>query len=105
MIQEITMVWLKRRFEWAEYRPYFDLLEQLLLSNAALYQEFLMVSTNTQNVGVSDYYIGLPHEAFAAGFEGFERVGEAELPKRINVLHIGDATKEPFISRFHFEVR
>lgn len=99
------MIWLKRRFEWAEYSPYFDLLEKLLLNNAPLYQEFMMVSTKTENAGVSDYYVGLPNEAFVAGFDGFERVGEKELPKRIDVLHIADATKEPFKSRFHFEAR
>lgn len=96
------MVWLKRRFEWADYSPYMDCLGKHMLENARLYQEFMMVSTKTDDPGISDYYVGLPNEAFLQGFDGFERVGENELPKRIDVLLVADATKEPFKSRFHF---
>jgi hypothetical protein len=61
-----------------------------------------MVSTNTDDALVSDYYIGVPNEAFLIGFDGFERVAEADLPKVIDTFHLGDATKEPFQSRFRF---
>jgi hypothetical protein len=33
-------------------------------------------------------------------FDGFERIAEHDLPKKIDVLLIADAGKEPFQSRF-----
>ncbi len=96
------MVWLKRRLEGIGYTPYMDYLEKLLLNNKPLYQEFIMVSRKTDEAGVSDYYIGLPNEAFVAGFDGFERANENELPKSINAVLIADQTKKPFTSRFQF---
>lgn len=70
------MVWAKHRFAYADYSPYFDRLEKLLMANATLYRQFIMVSTETDNAGVSDYYVGVPHKAFLAGFDGFETVRE-----------------------------
>jgi hypothetical protein len=99
------MVWIKRRFAAADYAPYMDYLTKLLFANPRQYQEFIMVSTKTPDAMVSDYYVGLPDEALAGGFDGFERVGESDLPKTIDVLLVADATKEPFTSRFHFAVR
>lgn len=96
------MVWIKRRFHAADYAPYMQRLENLLMANAALYREFLMVSTKTDDVLTDDYYIGVPNESFLLGFDGFERVAESDLPKEIDTFHLGDATKEPFTSRFRF---
>ena len=94
------MFWAKRRFSFAEYAPYQNRLEQLLFANPTRYAEFIMVSTSTDDPGVSDYYVGVPNQSLLVGFDGFEPVAEPELPKEIDSLHIGDATKEPFKSRF-----
>jgi hypothetical protein len=96
------MVWIKRRFNAADYAPYMKRLENLLMANASRYPEFLMVSTKTDEPLVSDYYIGVPNESFLIGFDGFERVAENDVPKEIDSFHLGDATKEPFKSRFRF---
>jgi hypothetical protein len=96
------MVWIKRRFAAADYGPYMDRLEKLMMATPTRYPEFLMVSTKTDEVLLSDYYIGVPSESFLIGFDGFERIAEADLPKVIDTFHLGDATKEPFQSRFRF---
>lgn len=67
------VIWAKRRFEFAAYAPYQDRLEKLLMANAPLYRQFIMVSTNTDDPGVSDYYIGVPSDVFLTGFDGFEK--------------------------------
>lgn len=99
------MIWAKRIFEGAAYAPYQDRLQQLLFANAAQYQEFIMVCTDTDRPGVSTYWVGVPTEALLAPFDGFERVQEADLPKEIDSLLLADATKEPFTSRFKFKHR
>ena len=96
------MVWGKRRFDGVEYVPYFDRFEKLLLANGTLYREFIMVSTKTDNPFVDDFYIGVPNDVFLALFDGFERIGEADLPKVIDTLHIADASTDQFKSRFRF---
>ncbi len=96
------MIWAKRRFEFASYAPYQDRIEKLLMANAALYRQFFMVSTKTDDAGVSDYYVGAPNESFLIDFDGFERVTENDLPKEIDVFHIGDATTDEFKKRFRF---
>jgi hypothetical protein len=53
------MVWGKRTFEYADYGPYMDRLEKLLMANPAHYREFIMVSTQTSHAGISDYYVGV----------------------------------------------
>jgi hypothetical protein len=37
-----------------------------------------------------------------SAFDGFEHVGESDLPKIIDTLHIADATTDEFTSRFRF---
>jgi hypothetical protein len=96
------MIWAKRRFEYAAYAPYQDLFEKLLMANPTLYRQFIMVCTDTDDPGVSDYYIGVPYKAFLAGFDSFEIVGEDQLPKVIDTLCVADATTEEFTSRFRF---
>lgn len=98
------MIWVKRRFQFAEYGQYMDLLERLLMANPTLYQEFIMVSVKTEDKpGESGYYVGVPHKALLAGFDGFTPVEESELPKEIDTVLIADQTKEPFRSRFRFK--
>lgn len=87
------MIWAKRRFAFADYSPYFDRLEKLLMATPTQYREFLMISTETDDPGVSDYYVGMPAEPYMAAFDGFERVQESEVPKEIDTLHIGDANE------------
>jgi hypothetical protein len=96
------MIWAKRRFAFADHRPYFERLENLLMSNAPLYRQLIMVSTDVDRdqPGVSEYYIGVPSEIFLARFDGFERVAESDLPKVIDTLHIADASTPEFKSRF-----
>jgi hypothetical protein len=99
------MVWGKRRFSGIEYVPSFDLLEKLLMANAALHREFIMVSTKTSKPLVDDFFLGVPNKTFLALFDGFEEIEESDLPKRIDTLHIADATTDQFKSRFHFADR
>lgn len=86
------MVWGKRRFAGIEYVPSFDLLEKLLMANAALYREFIMVSTKTSKPSVDDFYLGVPNKTFFP-----KRIDTCTLPtpRRINsnlvsILRIGD---------------
>ena len=73
------MVWGKRRFAFADYKPYFDRLEKLLMANAQRYAQFIMVSTKV-DARESDYYVGVPDNALLALFDGFEpvEIGAAE---------------------------
>jgi hypothetical protein len=99
------MVWAKRRFDGIEYVPYMDRLEKLLMTNAARYAEFVMVSVKTDRPLVDDYYVGLPDKMFLALFDGFEPVPEDALPKIIDTCLIsGDQTEQPF-ARFTFRHR
>jgi hypothetical protein len=94
------MIWAKREFAYAEYAPYMDRLEKLLMANPRQYREFMMVSTQTSKVGVDIFYIGVPNKAFAAVFDGFEIISESELPKEIDTLHVADVNA--FQERFRF---
>jgi hypothetical protein len=99
------MAWAKRRFAFADYGAYFDLFEKLVMANPLLHRQFIMVSVDVwgDKPGVGEYYVGVPSEAFLAGFDGFERVVESDLPKVIDTLHIADATTADFRSRFRFK--
>jgi hypothetical protein len=96
------MIWGKRSFNWADYAPYQDRIEKLLMANPTLYRQFIMVSTKTDKAGESVCYVGVPNEALFTGFGGFDKVIESDLPKVIDVLHVADATTEEFTSRFRF---
>jgi hypothetical protein len=93
------MYWAKRRFEWAQYAPYQDRLEKLLMANAMQYREFMMFSIE-QKVGLSDVYVGVPIKESMLLFDGFEPVSEDELPKVVDTLLVADATA--FAERFEF---
>jgi hypothetical protein len=94
------MEWGKRRLAGIDYTPAMDLIEKLMMANAALYREFIMVSVKTSKFGTSDYYVGVPNKAFLVLFDGFDPVEEAALPKTIDTLHVADVTA--FESRFQF---
>lgn len=94
------MFWAKRAFQWADYAPYQDRLEKLLMASAAQYREFMMFSTE-QKVGLSDVYVGVPAQAFLAMFDGFEPIAEQDLPKVVNTLLVADANA--FGERFEFK--
>jgi hypothetical protein len=96
------MFWAKRRFTYADYGPYMDQLSKLIDTFPQHSAEFIMVSTETEDAAVSDYYVGVPVGQLLAPFDGFEPVEESELPKIIDTLHVADATKKPFKSRFRF---
>ena len=91
------MVWGKRRFAYADYSPYFDLMRKLRQADPTPYRQFIMISTERVG-GESDYYVGVPNQSFMDAFDGFERVEELMLPKVIDALHIGDATSNEFTS-------
>jgi hypothetical protein len=99
------MVWGKRRFGFADYSPYFDRLEVLLMANPTIYQQFIMVSTNTDDVNVSDYYVGVPNPTLMVAFDGFEPVDETKMPKVIDTLHIGDTSEIKRRFQFRHELR
>ena len=94
------MIWLKRRFAYADYAPFQDALQKLLLANPTRSSEFMMVSTNFADPHLKEYYVGLPDQSFASAFHDFEFVKESDLPKVIDTVHIADTGTEPFTSRF-----
>jgi hypothetical protein len=94
------MFWAKRRVSYAEYAPYQNRLEKLLFAHPLFYHEFIMVSTKTDEPGVSDYFVGLPNQSLFVGFDEFKPISESDLPKEIDSVLIADTTKEPFKSRF-----
>jgi hypothetical protein len=83
------MIWGKRRFAWAEYARYQDLLGELQLKNATRYREFIMFAIE-HKVGDQDIYEGVPSKEFMALFDGFEPVSEATLPKVVDSLLLAD---------------
>jgi hypothetical protein len=97
---ESDMIWAKRQFKNADYLPYFKNFETLLLANAPLYREFLMVSVKVK-AATDEIYIGLPSEVFLQSFDGFERVDETAVPKLVDTLLIGD--QNVFRSRFEWK--
>jgi hypothetical protein len=99
------MIWSKRQLAYAKFAPYQDRLEKLMMPNAARYQEFIMVSVDTDNVGVSTYYIGVPEKAYLSAFDGFEVVAEEQLPKQVDTVLIADGTSDEFTSRFQSRSR
>jgi hypothetical protein len=96
---ENEMIWAKRRFQWADYAPYQDRLEKLLMANPTRYREFMMFSVEASG-GEGDVYVGVPTKEFIALFDGFEPVREAALPKVVDALLIADANA--FKERFEF---
>ena len=94
------MYWAKRRFEWADYAPYMDRLEKLLMANATQYREFMMFSIE-QKVGLSDVYVGVPVQAMLAVFDGFEPVADSDVPKVVDTLLVADVNA--FTERFEFK--
>lgn len=99
------MIWVKRRFSGAEYVPYMDRLEKLMMAMPSQYAGFLMFSTKTEKSGVNDYYVGVPTIQLLPVFDGFADVLEKDLPKEIDVFLLGDQTKEPFTSLFKSKTR
>jgi hypothetical protein len=95
----MKMFWAKRRFNYAEYAPYMERLEKLMMANPSQYEQFIMVSTYVKRPGLSEYYVGVPSEAFLALFDGFEPVAESDLPKVVDSVHI-TAAGEEFNKRF-----
>jgi hypothetical protein len=104
-VKRKPMIWIKKQFKAAEFAPAQDLLERFMMAMPSHYAEFLMVSTETTDPIISDFYIGLPAENLSSAFRGFERISESELPKEIDTFYVGDQTKQPFIDRFKFRGR
>jgi hypothetical protein len=96
------MVWGKRLFVGGDYAPYQDKITKLMMGNAPLYRQFIMVSTNSEHdPAASLCYVGVPNELFLAHFDNFEHVEESELPRDITLL-VGDSTSQEFKRRFQF---
>jgi len=83
-----------------EYIPAMDLLEKLMMANASLYREYMMVSVKTSKTGTDDYFVSVPDKALLTLFDGFEPVEDAKLPKVIDTLHVADISV--FQARFRF---
>jgi hypothetical protein len=96
------MVWGKRACSSAEFGRYHDHLLKLLYANPAHYQEFMMVSTKTEDPTLRMYYVGVPLEKFTEGFERFEYVPDEELPKVIDTVIVADVKSAEFITRFRY---
>jgi len=95
------MIWAKRRFQGAEYAPYMDRLDKLLMADVARTPHYVMVSVEAE-CGDHDYYISVPDEALMRFFDGFTRVSESELPKEIDAFHLG-VEGEKFRRLFRFK--
>jgi hypothetical protein len=96
------MIWAKRSFEYAEYAPYMDRLENLLFANPTLYRQFIMVAVDLPRSRSRAYYVGVPNDTFLDPFDGFEMVHESALPSEIDTVLIADQTSDEFRSRFRF---
>ncbi len=73
------MMWAKRRFKYAEFAPYQDILGELQMANAKICGQFIMVSVDTKDEpGESEYYVGVPNKAFLMPFVGFQQIQESE---------------------------
>jgi hypothetical protein len=94
------MIWARRRFKWDEYAPYQDRVGDLQMAAPTLYRQFIMVDVETGEPGVTDHYIGLPDQLFLAAFDGFEVVGEDQLPKEIDGVSLADTSDDEFTTRF-----
>jgi hypothetical protein len=99
------MIWAKRQFRFAEYAPYMERLDRLMLANPSMYSQFIMVSTDVSKPALSNYYVGVPDQSFLAEFDGFDIVPESQLPNEIDTVLIADATTDEFKSRFRFRKR
>jgi hypothetical protein len=80
------MVWGKRRLGNTEYFPAMDLLEELQMANAA--RVLIMVSVETSNPRIEDYYVGVPNKALLALFDGFAEAEKADLPKQVSSVQV-----------------
>jgi len=81
------MFWAKRQFQWAQFAPYQDCMEKLLMANATRYREFMMFMMEVR-AGLADVYVGVPTKELLAVFDGFEPV--ADVPKVIDTLLVAD---------------
>jgi hypothetical protein len=101
------MIWLKRRFHGADYAPYQDLVEKLVLRMPTRNAEFIMVRADTEEDPlVSTYYVGLPDGTPTGQFDGFERVDESIFPIEVDTCLVsGDEAEELFVSQIKFKQR
>jgi hypothetical protein len=97
------MIWAKRRFKLAEYAPYQDRIGDLQMAVPTLHRQFIMVDVEADGPGVRDHYIGVPAPTFLAAFDGFEVVGEDQLPKEIDGVTLADTNDDEFTSRFRLQ--
>jgi hypothetical protein len=100
------MFWGKRAFSNAEdFGRYQERLIRLLYKNPARYREFMMLSTKTEDPARRMYYVGVPAEAFAEGFDDFEYVPDEEVPNVIDAVIVADVDSEEFTARFRYSSR
>jgi hypothetical protein len=100
---DTEMNWGKRALSNIEDSSrYHEHLLKLLYSNPGRYQEFMMVTTKTEEPTSRMYYVGVPPEVPTGAFEGFEYVPEGELPKEIDSVIVAAVESEEFTSRFRY---
>ena len=96
------MIWAKRRFEYAEYAPYQERLEKLVMANPGMLDQFLMVAVDIKKPRLSEYYVGLPSDVFLPLFDDFQQIHQSEVPQVIDTLVIGS---HPAVEALHFPPR
>ena len=97
------MIWGKRAFSNTEdFGRYQERLLNLLYANPKQYREFMMVTTRTEDPESRMYYVGVPSEELAEGFDGFEHVPDEELPKEIDTVIVAAVESEEFTRRFRY---
>ncbi len=80
------MIWGKRRFEDAEYGPYMDKLEKVMLADARRADQYALVSVEIDDADW--YFVGVPDDVVMRLFDGFTPVAKGDLPQVIDVLHV-----------------
>jgi hypothetical protein len=103
---DTKMNWGKRTLSDIEdFGRYHEQLLKLLYSNPGRYQEFMMVTTKTEDPASRMYFVGVPPEVPTGAFEGFEYVSDEELPKEIDSVIVAAVESEEFTSRFRYRAK
>lgn len=89
------MIWATRKCTTSEYKRYVQLLEKLLSTYGPQHDnQFAFVSKASSDPQLTECYVGVSALSHLAGFDGFDRIAESDLPKEVDGIDVcGDAKK------------